>query len=236
MTIRHLPAAITLAITILGATTAQAQLAVYDATSYAKLIQQAQTAVSQLEQMKQQVTQGSQLLTSLNQNSNVNALASVLNTPALRQILPDAEAYIAAAKGGLGQLGQIGQQALAIRQTNRLYTPPAGDSLGQDLEAAGNRDARDLAAAQAVGQAAATRLQGLQQLQSGLETAPNARAVLDLQARLAAEQAMTANDQMRLQALAMTQDAEGRLARQRAQERAAAADAARLAFFRSGFQ
>ena len=73
-----------------------------------------------------------------------------------------------------------------------------------------------------------TRLTGLQQLQTSLSTPrPNARAVLDLQARIQVEQAMIANDQMRLQGLAMTQAAQTQVQTQaqRDEERAAAAQA-----------
>jgi len=221
---------------LFAAPAAQAQTLVYDATSYAKILQQAQTAISQLDQLKTQVSQGRQLLDSLNPVSDVNALASALNAPALRGVVPDVAAFVAAAHGNLTALGQIGQQAQAIRQASRLYTPAANDPVGQALSAQGDRAARDLATAQAVGTAGATRLQGLQDLQTAIGSAPNARAVLDLQARLGAEQAMTANDQIRLQALAMSQAAEDRLARQQAQERAAAAADARLALYKSGFQ
>jgi type IV secretion system protein VirB5 len=102
--------------------------------------------------------------------------------------------------------------------------------------AAGNRAAINLATGQATVQAGAMRLAGLQQLQSGLDTATNARAVLDLQARIQAEQAMIANDQMRLQGLAMTQTAQAQLQTQRDQERAAAASQARLSLYQAAFQ
>lgn len=59
---------------------------------------------------------------------------------------------------------------------------------------------------------------------------------MDLQARIAAEQAMSLNDQMRLQGLAMAQDAEARLQQQRDRERAEAARQARMQRYRSGFQ
>ena len=42
----------------LVATTAQAAMIVYDPTSYAKLIEQAKTALDQLNQLKTQVQQG----------------------------------------------------------------------------------------------------------------------------------------------------------------------------------
>lgn len=220
----------------LTASAAHAQMAVYDATSYAKLIQQAQTALNQLHQAETQVQQGEQLLQSFNQASNVGALAQSLEAPALRQLLPGVPALMAAAQGDLAGLGAIGTQAAAIRSANRLYTPPAGDALAGDLEAMGLRAARDLALGQAVATGGQQRLTGLQSLQVSIDAAPNARAVLDLQARAQAEQALIANDQMRLQGLAMTQAAEDRLQAQRDRERVAAANTARLALYRSGFQ
>ena len=225
-----------LAILSLTASAAHAQMAVYDGASYAKLIQQAQTALSQLHQAETQVQQGEQLLQSFNQGSNVGALAQGLEAPALRQLLPGVPALMAAAHGDLTGLGAIGTQAAAIRSANRLYTPTAGDPLAADLEAAGLRAARDIALGQAVATGGAQRLTGLQTLQQSIDAAPNARAVLDLQARATTEQALIANDQMRLQGLAMTQAAEDRLQAQRDRERAAAARDARIALYRQAFQ
>lgn len=215
---------------------ASAQMAVFDSANYAKLLQETETALKQLQQLEQQVQQGQELLTSLNQISNVNSLATVLSQPALRSFLPSANLYVSASQGNLTSLGAIGANAQAIRSANQLYTAPAGDAAGADLMAAGNRAALNLAAGEAVGQAATARLTGLQQLQTGLDTAANARAVLDLQARIQAEQAMIANDQMRLQGLAMTQAAQAQIQTQRDQERAAAASQARLSLYQSGFQ
>jgi type IV secretion system protein VirB5 len=221
---------------LLAAAPAHAQMAVFDASTYAKVLQETQTALNQLKQLQQQVQQGQQLLTSLNQSSNVNSLATVLEQPALRSFLPDANAYVAASQGNLSSLGAVGANAQSIRASSQLYTAPAGDAVGAELMAAGNRAALGLATGQAVAEAGATRLTGLQQLQSALDTAPNARAVLDLQARAALEQAMIANDQMRIQGLAMAQAAQGQLKTQQDQERAASASQARLALYQAGFQ
>jgi type IV secretion system protein VirB5 len=232
---RRLFATATAAVLLLSGS-AQAQIIVFDPTSYAKILLQAQTALNQLKQLEQQVAQGRQLLTSLNQISNVNRLATVLSQPSLRAFLPNADAFVTAAQGDLTALGTIGAKAQAIRNANLLYTPPAGNVAGADLAASGNRAAINLATGESVGEAGATRLTGLQQLQAALDTAPNARAVLDLEARLAAEQAMISNDQMRLQGLAMTQAAQDQIQTQRDRERAAAASAARLAIYQAAFQ
>jgi type IV secretion system protein VirB5 len=229
---RYLAAVLALA----SATPAAAQQIVYDPTNYGQLIAQAQTALKQLQQLQTQVQQGQTLLSSLNTNSGVNGLASLLNTPQLRAVLPDAQIYVSAAQGNLTALGQIGARAQSLRAANRLYTPAAGDTSGQALDSAGDRVARDLALGETIADAGAQRLAGLQQLQARLDTAPDARSVLDLQARLSAEQAMIANDQMRLQGLAMSQAAQDRLAQQQAAERAAAARDARLKLFQAAFQ
>lgn len=232
---RLLAATIAAGLTFLGPA-AQAQMIVHDPTSYAKLIAQAQTALDQLNELKAQVQQGQQLFTSLNQASNVSTIASQLNIPSLRELLPDTSAFEAAAKGDLAALGAISARAAEIRAGARLYTGPAGDEAAIDLEAGGDRAARDLAVGEAVTTAGARRLQGLKELQRAIDTAPNARAVMDLQARATTEQAMIANDQMRLQGLAMAQAAEDRLQRQRELERAAAARQARMSAYRAGFQ
>ena len=224
------------AVLLLTAPPALAQQLVHDPINYASLIQQAQTAITQLQQLKQQVSQGQQLYAGFNTASNVGSLANLLNAPAVRSFLPDVGAFEAAAKGDFSGLQQLGQQAQAIRQANRLYTPPTSDPQGQDLEAAGDRAARDMALGQQTASAGAQRLAGLQTLNAAIDGAADVRAVMDLQARLAAEHAMIANDQMRLQGLAMTQAAEGRLQAQRERERAAAASDARMQAFRAGFQ
>jgi type IV secretion system protein VirB5 len=220
---------------VVGAGPSRAQTIVYDPTAYAKIVQETETALKQLQQLQQQVATGQALLSSLNTNSGVNGLANVLAQPSVRSFLPDSQAYVAAAHD-LTQLGSLAGAAQAIRDTNRLYTPSAGDPIAADIEATGDRAARDLAASQAIGAAATTRLGGLQQLQTSLSTAGDARAVLDLQARIQVEQAMIANDQMRLQGLAMTQAAEAKVQDQRDRERMEAARDARMAYFKAAFQ
>lgn len=232
---RFLPVSAALALAT-AASSAQAAMIVYDPTSYAKMIEQAKTALDQLREVKAQVQQGQELLDSLNEASGVGDVARVLAAPAVREVLPAVGDFAAAAAGDLQALGEIGRQAEAIRGANRLYTPGAEDAWGAELEAAGDRAARDLALGQAVANAGTQRLEGLQTLQQAIDSAPTARAVLDLQARAATEQAMIANDQMRLQGLAMAQAAEARLQAQRERERMAAARKARMDAYRQAFQ
>jgi type IV secretion system protein VirB5 len=220
----------------LAATPAAAQVVVHDPTSYASLIRQATTALDGLNELRTQVAEARRLYDGFNTASGAGGLANLLASPELRAFVPDVDKYVAAARGDLAALGEIGRKAGEIRAGARLYTPRADDILGQDIERQGDRAARDLALGQAAATAGSARLKGLNELLGALDGAPNARAVLDLQARFAAEQAMTANDQMRLQGLAMAQDAEVRLQAQRDRERAEAAADARLEIFRRSFQ
>lgn len=217
-----------------GASAAHAAMIVHDPTSYAKLIQQAKTALDQLNELKAQVQQGEKLFQSLNEASNVGQIARELGLPAVRQALPELAALQAAARGDLTALGPLGARIDAIRRAHRVTDPAAGP-LDEGLEEAGRRAARDLAVGEAAISAGGERLKGLVVLQDAIDRAPTARAVLDLQARALTEQAMIANDQMRLQGLAMSQAAEARLKAQQDHERMAARRAARMDVYRGAF-
>lgn len=231
-----------LVLVLAAAPGARAQQIVHDPTAYAKMVEEARTALQQLQALQAQVEQGRQLFDSLNDFSDVNALAGALGLPEVRNPLPDLAALRAAADGDLSALGRLAERADAIRAEHRLYTPPPGDLPAAEawyrdsLERAGARGARDLAVGEAIGAASDQRLEGLEALRRALDTAPNARAVMDLEARLAAEQALIQNEQVRLQGLALTREAEARLEEQRARERAEAARAARLAAYERAFQ
>jgi len=240
---RHILTAAAAAIALgAAALPAQAQQIVFDPRAYAQMIEEARTTLQQLQALQAQVEQGQQLLDSLNTASGVNALADRLGLPAVRNPLPDLSALRAAADGDLSALSDLADRAEAIRRETRLYTPPEAN-LGpaetyyrDSLERAGARTARDLALGEAIDRAADQRLEGLEALRRALDTAPNARAVMDLDARFAAEQALIQNEQVRLQGLAITQAAEARLEEQRARERAEAARADRLALYGRAFR
>src|SRR5262249_28082735 len=140
-------------------------------------------------------------------------------------------------------LGAVGARASQIRAETRIYSPDVQATAGSSdryatdaLEASGDRIARDMALGESVGTASAQRLQGLGQLRQSLDTARDARAVLDLQARIAAEAALIQNDQVRLQGLAMVQQAQDRLQAQQDREAARKSTEDAEAAFRRAFQ
>lgn len=215
---------------------AQAQQVVYDPTSFAQMVKDARTAMEQLESLKAQVQQGQDLFNSLNQLSDVNAIAERLGLPEIRNPLPDLASLRSAADGDLSALGDLAERADAIRRDTRLFTAIQATEASAALERSGALTARDLAIGETIDRSATQRLEGLETLRRALDSAPNARAVMDLEARLAAEQAIIQNEQVRLQGLALTQSAEARLEEQRARERAEANRTSRMDVYRQAFQ
>lgn len=214
---------------------AHAAMLVHDPVNYIKLIEQARTALNQLEELKAQLQQGKALYDSLNSASGVDLIARELGVPEVREFLPKLEALRAAADGDFTSLGEIGSRAEEIRQAWRVLSPELASARTHDLQDDGARAARDLAIGEAVAKAGDERLAGLEELNEALASAKDARAVLDLQARAAAEGALIANDQMRLQGLLMSQEAEARLERQRERERTEQERAERMAYFHRSF-
>jgi type IV secretion system protein VirB5 len=227
---------------LFAAPAAHAQYVVHDPRALVQMIEDARTSLEQLQALQAQIEEQRALFDSLNDLSDVNRLAESLGAPELRNPLPDGRALRAAAEGDLSALGALADRADAIRRETRLYTPSGGELSEADayyrdsLERAGAPTARDLAIGEAVGAASDRRLDGLETLRRALDTAPNARAVMDLEARLSAEQALIQNEQLRLQGLAVTQAAEARLEEQRNRERAEAARAARQSAYERTFR
>lgn len=214
---------------------ASAQMVVTDTGAYTRMLSQLNQARAQLAELQTQVRQGAEMVdqgkrlyAGMTGLTNVNSLGGVLNNPALRQYLPaEVQDTGKLLNGTLTDLGSIGSRATSIRDANRLFTP-ATDGLStaqryyQDaLVKSGDRAARDVALGESAYKAAGQRQAGLDQLRLALNSASTPKEVMDLQARIAAEQAMINNDQMQLQGLAMMQDAEKRMAEQRDREAAA---------------
>ena len=120
-------AAATAAFALAAAPSVHAQQIVHDPRALAQMIEEARTTLDQLRALQTQVEQGRQLFDSLNDLSDVNALAGELGLPTVRNPLPDMRALRAAADGDLSALGDLADRADAIRRDTRLYTPPAGD-------------------------------------------------------------------------------------------------------------
>lgn len=229
-------ARLVLPLLLLSAPVAQAQQIVFDPSSYKQMIKDATTSIEQLNQLRAQIDQARALYDSFNDGTIVSQLVPDLDLPHLREALPTVQALTAAADGDFAALGRLGERAGEIRDQQRRFTAAKPSDWSEALEASGQAAARDLALGETAADAAGQRLDALHDLTQAIDAAPSARAVLDLQARAAAETAIAVSDQTRLQAIAMAQAAQARLAEQRQREAAAAARQARMERYRRAFE
>ena len=199
---------------------------VYDSSTFLQTLSTVKNTLSMIEQGKQQISQATDLFDSVNKLTNVNQIAPSLNTDAVRHLLPsearDIQHLMSSDTTGLGSLGSSADR---IRSNYRVDLPAlrpdatAFERSNRDaISRNGDMAARDAAIAEAVYGVTAQRTTGLEELRSSLDTASDAKDVMDIQARVGVENAHIQNDAVQLQALQMRQSAEARLRSQRDDE------------------
>lgn len=199
---------------------------VYDSSTFLQTVSTVKNTLSMIEQGKQQISQATELYNSVNKLTNVNQIASSLNTDAVRHLLPsearDIERLMSSDMSGLGSLSSA---TARIRTSNRVTLPDlrpdatAFERSNRDaISQNGDMAARDAAIAEAAYGVTAQRTTGLEELRSSLDSASDAKEVMDIQARVGVENAHIQNDAVQLQALQMRQAAEARLRSQRDDE------------------
>jgi type IV secretion system protein VirB5 len=210
---------------LLAASPASAQV-VFDPSVFARQLdqliemkKQVDTLTSQLKVAQDQLGEAKRLYDSFNKLTNANDIGALLNTPQFRKVLPqqfgDIERLVAGQGGG--------NFASAIDQyltQNRAY---AGNGANSYYQSELDRIARQTGAKHSLGQAvydaASQRIDALEELRKRVGSAGDAKEVLDLSARLQAEQALLQNDVLRMQGLAMIQQARGDMDSQREREK-----------------
>jgi len=187
---------------------------VFDTTTYLQALQTAKQTLTMVDQGRQQIQQAQDTFNSLSKLTNVNSVASQLLNSQVRNILPNTTIDAATLlRGDFSQLGALGGLASNIQSQYAL------SSSRSDADAAYSAALRN-----ATGSAASTaalgentlavtqaRMQGLDQLREQLSSAKDPKDVLDLQARIAVEQAQLQNDMLKMQALQMAQAGEANL-------------------------
>ncbi|MET3762100.1 type IV secretion system protein [Sphingomonas sp. UYEF23] len=181
---------------------------VFDTSTYVQALAQVQNTVKMIQQGEQQISTATSQLNSLQKLTNVNSIAPQLFQSQVRNILPnttiDASALLS---GDLSKIGSLGTLASSIQ--SRYVLP----STGSDADAAYSQALKDAtgssAAMAAMGEntlsITQTRMQGLDQLRSQLDSAKDPKDVMDLQARIGVEQAQLQNDMLKMQAIQMSQ-------------------------------
>ncbi len=207
------------------ASSAAAQI-VFDPNVFARqfeqlteLKKQVDTLTSQLKVAQDQLGQAKQLYDSFNKLTNANDIGSLLNTPEFRKVLPQQFSDIEKLVSGQGS-GNFANAVNSYLSQNRAY---AGNSANSYYQSELDRIARQTGAKHSLGQAvydtASQRIDALEELRKRISSASDVKETLDLSARLQAEQALLQNDVLRMQGLAMIQQARADMDGQREREK-----------------
>ena len=190
--------------------TAQATgIPVIDAASLAQ-------AVQQVVQLKQQIDQAKQLYSSMN---GARGLGSILNNPALRNYLPEnwQGVYDAVKNGGYNGLTNT---AKVVRDSNKVYDNCANQK-GTSQAICYRQAAQGAQYKDFIGNAldaSSKRLVQIEGLMNQINATGDAKAIAEVQARLAVEQANIQNESTKMQLFKMMADAEEKLVAQQQRE------------------
>lgn len=195
-----------------AAPSVHAQWAVVDVRAIAQLTQQLSTARGQL-------TQAQQTFQSLTGNRGMEQLLA----GTVRNYLPADWAQLdAAIRQGVGAYQALAADVQAAIEGNAVLTAPQLASLSPAVRAQLDAARRSAAMLQVTTRqalsATSNRFAAIQQLIDAIPRAQDPKAILDLQARIGAEQGMLANEQTKLQVLYQAAQAEEWARVQRARE------------------
>lgn len=183
---------------------ARAQWAVFDAASFAQLIQQVTYWEQQLTQMQNQLGQLRQSYSAITGGRGMQALLNV--SPTARNYLPQTWTDATSLANGLvsGYSGLSNVVSAQIKG-NSILTPAALAMLNPAQRQLITDGRTSAAVTQALSQSAyastSGRFQQLQSLIQAIGTANDQKAISDLQGRIQAEQTMLTNEQEKLTAL-----------------------------------
>jgi type IV secretion system protein VirB5 len=202
-------------------TSAHAQWAVVDVGAIAQLLQQVKLIEQGLQTAQNQLSQAQQAYQSMTGSRGMQNLLSGTN----RNYLPSNWTQVVSAlNGGGGAYGTLSSNIQSSMGANAVLTPAAVANLSPAERTVLQAQRQNAALLQATSQqalaATSSRFASLQQLISTIGTATDPKAILDLQARIAAEQAMVANDQTKLQVLYQAIQAAQSALEQRSREQA----------------
>lgn len=202
---------------------AHAQFAVIDVASVTQLIQQVQTAVQELQTAQSELAQARQSYQSMTGTRGMQNLLSGTN----RNYLPsDMSSLEATLSGSGGAYGALSSNVQAAMNANAVLSPATLASLSAAERNAILAQRQAVALRQGISQQALANSSGrfsqVQQLISTIGSAQDPKAVLDLEARISAEQGMLQAEQTKLQVLYQTLRAQQAAEEQSSREQAIA--------------
>ena len=206
---------ICVAISALFASTTQAQEAVIDVGAIAQLAEQAKTLGDQLSEAKNQVMQLKNTYNSLTGSRN---MGTIMNNPALRNYLPQdwQKVYDSVKQGGYA--GLTGTAKTMYKQVYDGCKHITVDDERLACEASAVKGAQDKGFAMDAYDKAQSRMDQIDQLMTKVNDTQDPKAIAELQARIATEQANIQNEQTKLQMYAMVSEAEDKMQQQNKRE------------------
>ncbi|CAH0445334.1 Type IV secretion system protein virB5 [Ralstonia syzygii subsp. syzygii] len=207
-----LAAAIFLSVVVTPLPSFASGIPVVDVAAIAQAIQQVTYLQQQLSQMKSQ-------LDSMTGDRGMAGLLSGQN----RNYLPsDWNSAMNALSNGGGSYGSLASAAQQIKQAQSVLSSSDLSRLSPQMQQYLDQVRNVSASQQALGQqayaTASQRVNLLQTLTNQISSAPDAKAVWDLQARIQSEQTQLQNDQSRLQSVAQLTQAQSVATKQMANE------------------
>ena len=206
-----------------GAPVVHAQWAVIDVGAIAQLIEQIATMYQQLETARSTLRQAEQQYRATTGGRGMERLLTGTD----RNYLPANWAQLeAAVQRADGTYRALGARLQSLLNDNAVLSAERVAALSpvqrEQLQAARRSAALFQATSRQALDATSGRFQALQQLVDAIPAAQDQKAILDLQARIAAEQAMLANEQTKLNVLHQVAQAEELARQQRLREQALA--------------
>lgn len=202
---------------------ARAQWAVVDVGAIAQLVEQIATLREQLETARNQLNQARQQYESMRGRRGMEQL---LGGTVRNYLPPDWQALEAALNRAQGNYSALSAQLSSMIDANAVLTPDQLARLSDQERAQLDAARRSAALMQVTSRQAlavtSDRFGSLQQLINAIPGAEDQKAVLELQARIAAEHAMLQNENTKLMVLYQAAQAEEIARRQRSNELAIA--------------
>jgi type IV secretion system protein VirB5 len=219
--------ALALVLALFAGTQARAGIPVIDAANLANSIQeviawgeQYNQMVSQIQQLENQYNQAVQQFNSI---QGIRGMASLVNNPALTTYLPNdwnQALNVAVSPGGYTSLSSTINSIKAAAKVFDLGDSglsPSSDA-GKAFAASQLQAPTNRGLGQAGYDSTSTRIANIQQLLDKVNDAPDEKDILDLTARINAEQALVQNDANKLAVMAQLQQSQRDIAYQQARE------------------
>ena len=185
----------------------------------ANLVQTVQQVVNDITQINNQIQQITQLQTQIQSINGIRNLGDVFNNPLLKNYVP-AEAFTYLNAVNTSGYSGLNATAKVLRDVSMIYNcmDLTGDARTQ-CQAALAQPYQQKGLLQDAMQTAAGRLTQIQSLMTQINATTDQKSVLEIQARIGAENALLAHEVSQVQMLQGMADSEERIARSRERER-----------------